>query len=113
MNESPIKEEANRDQDQTSDETGMVSETRVRILQRPSKPNDDMTASEERSLASSSSLNSSRSTTGFDIERELLSLVNSTSECCKEDDGLEHDERFQRNCQVFNVSSEDFDEVGF
>ena len=36
---------------------------------------------------------------------ELLSLVTSTSECCKE----EMEERFEQNCQLFDVSSEDFD----
>ena len=43
------------------------------------------------------------------IKSELLSLVNSTSECSQEEDCLDQDERFERNCQVFNVSSQDFE----
>lgn len=81
----------------------------IKILQRNKKSSTEEEHSQSRSSAKEDLEDAILSSGERDIKADLLSLVNSTSECSQEDDGLGQEERFEINCQVFNVSSEDFE----
>jgi len=102
------KEKEFRDMNHNFIDTDMVMS---RILQRPKENSSDATESvreqhKEESPPSKCSLviNKDLGVTQKRSNDDLLSLVTSTSECCKE----EMEERFEQNCQLFDVSSEDF-----